>query len=118
MTEITNPQSGQKTLTLSTLEKVIGIIVIVGGMIFSFGGNYLLTNYRLTDLEKRADQQTTLLSVLNQQQLDLRITHLESAKEENQKVISQMSSKLDVVIAILDREERMQEVHNKAQDQK
>jgi hypothetical protein len=99
---------GDTIFSTGRAEKIIAIVLAIGTVLFSAGGNYLLTSYRLTDQEKRLDAHETRITSLEQNGRaddERRIAKLESHSETADSRLNEMSTKIDVAITILSRVE-------------
>lgn len=96
----------QTTFSLSFGEKAAGIIVAIFTIVFSVGGNYMLTNYRLNEHEAKIVEFQHRLESIENADYERRVSKVETRQDSSDKTIGEMSSKLDVAIAILNRLDR------------
>jgi hypothetical protein len=93
-------------LILGTTEKILGLIIAVGTVLFSVGGNYVLVGYRVTEIEKKVgdhDHRIVQMEQSGHAEHERRISKLETREDGSDRTINEMSSRLDVAIAILQR---------------
>lgn len=104
----------ERTLTLSTIQKVMGIFLAIAIPILTSVASYVVfkssTDYRLVESEKRTENHELRIVQIEQTGAERRIMKLETRADNTDKTIGEINSKLDVAVAILQRMETEQRV--------
>jgi septal ring factor EnvC (AmiA/AmiB activator) len=106
-------ESNETTLTLTNAQKVVGIAIAIGTVIFSIVIASVIarttTEMRLSQVEKALSTNAAKIDQLDQfghPDHERRINKLEARADTTDKQVGEMAGKLDVCVAILERIER------------
>ena len=110
-----------KPLTLSTAQKIGGIIVAIVMSVVSVTGTYMVfkatTDYRINEVERKVEKNIATIAHMSQfgfQGHETRIVRLETRSDDQQKTIAEMKAKLDVAVEILTRlDKKLDSIENK-----